>query len=243
MRGRIGRIGRPFAGCRGATAVEYGVILGGLALGIAAALAALGVGLGGLFGATGDMARGLGTTAGADPMRVVLRQNFAAGREGWSGAAPRRTLESIGTGLSLARESRSGSGRETVSRSFAIPAGTARAEIRFEMSFVDSWDDERAHVYIDGTQVALGRFSWGSGAPPVLSGSAPPGVTVAAAPVARVQAGTWSDPSRGTDHTYAVVIGIANPGATLRLGFGTTLDQSQRDESLLIGNVELRSDR
>ena len=56
-----------------------------------------------------------------------------------------------------------------------------------------------------------------------------------------MQAGSWSDPSRGTDHTYAVRLSVENPGERLTLGFGTTLNQSQEDESLLIGNVEVRA--
>lgn len=231
---------------RGATTVEYGVVVGGLAVGIAAALVALGVGLGSLFGGTaqmtGDIAAGrrVHETASPRPLRLALRQSFETTREGWSGPAPRRTLDQIGTGLSLARESSGGNGRETVSRSFDIPAGTARAAISFDMSFVDSWDSESALVYVNGRQVAEGRFSWTRDAPPTLTRTPVSGITVTALPVSRVRAGSWSDPARGTDHTYTVTIAVADPGETLTLGFGTTLDQDQSDESLLIGNVELR---
>lgn len=248
---RVGRVRqdrlREFARSRrGATAIEYGVVVGGLAMGIAIAVFALGVGLGGLFGTTGQMTgdilagRGIAETAKPDPLRVVLRQNFATDSDGWRGPAPRRTLDRIGTGLSLGRESRRNNGRESVSRSFDLPEGTARAEIRFEMSFVDSWDNEQAKFYLNGTDVATGQFSWRSGEAPNLSVAAGTGVTVDATPVSSVKAGSWSDPARGTDHTYSVTLGIVDPGETLTLGFGTTLDQDQTDESLLIGNIELR---
>jgi len=231
---------------RGATAIEYGVVLSGLAMGVATALFALGVGLGGLFGTTGQMTgdalagRGIVDTAKPGPLQVVLRQDFATDSAGWRGPAPRRTLESIGTGLSLARESRRNNGRESVSRSFALREGTTRAEISFDMSFVDSWDGEAALVYVNGRAVAEGRFSWNGDAPPTLTRTPVSGITVTALPVSRVQAGSWSDPARGTDHTYNVTIAVADPGETLTLGFGTTLNQDQSDESLLIGNVELR---
>lgn len=227
---------------RGATAVEYGVVAGGVAMLIAGALFMLGANVTGLFDTARGMLSGKDTPAPAPEMREVLRQTFETDREGWSGLAPRRTLDRIGTGLSLANESRIGDAGEAVSRTFDIPAGATRADIGFDMSFVDSWDGkEQAKVYVNGIEIMAGTYRWNGDAAPSLVQTPVEGMTIETELTSSVQAGTWSGGTRGTDYTYRVTISVDDPGATLRLGFGTSLDQDQRDESLLIGNVVLRA--
>ncbi len=109
------------------------------------------------------------------------------------------------------------------------------------MAFVDSWDNEEARIFVNGAQIGIGTFRW-SGGEPELTFTPSPGITASAALTSTVQAGSWSSPSRGTDYSYRVSVAVEDPGETLTLGFGTTLDQPQSDESLLIGNVEVRAD-
>jgi hypothetical protein len=176
-------------------------------------------------------------------MRMILNQTFEFDREGWSGLAKRRTIAQIGTGLSLANESSSEDARETVSRTFAIPEGAARAELSFDMSFVDSWDtNEEAKVYVNGNPVIVGTHVWTTNNVPSLVNTSTAGMTIDAQLTNSVKAGSWRNGAGGTDHTYRVTIAVDDPGETLQLGFGASLDQSQEDESLLIGNVELRAD-
>ncbi len=86
---------------RGATALEYGLIAAGVGVAIAAAVFLLGGELATLFNRTSTMLP-TAPDGGTGEMRVVARNNFADGREGWTGGVL-RTLEQIGTGLSLAR--------------------------------------------------------------------------------------------------------------------------------------------
>lgn len=228
---------------RGATAIEYGMLAAGVALAAIVAVFALGGNLGALLGVSGDIVSGRSAPDDGqpNPLQTILQQTFADGREGWGGPAAPRTLDQIGTGLSLARESRTDDGSETVSRSFAIPAGATRAEISFDMSFVDSWDRELAKVYVNGAEIAVGQFHWTTGDAPGLTTTRVGGVTFDAELSGTVQAGSWGNPADGTDTTYRVTIAVDDPGEEVTLGFGTTLDQAQEDESLLIGNVEVRA--
>jgi Flp pilus assembly pilin Flp len=232
-----GRSTRLWRDTRGATAVEYGILTGGVAVTILAGVFVVGGSIGGLFGKVGGFI--LGDDTGS--MRTVLTQDFASDPGGWRGRAQVRSLDRIGTGLSLSGESRNGNALETVSRQFDIPAGSSRAEISFDMSFVDSWDDELAKVYINGTEILAGAYLWSGDAPPSLVPAPVPGMTVDTVLTSSVQAGTWNGGLDGTDVSYRVTISVDDPGDTLQLGFGTTLNQSQTDESLLIGNVELRA--
>lgn len=228
---------------RGAAGIEYGLLAAGLAAAITAVVFLLGGNIASVFDTTDPAAvspdTGAGAPVGTGPLRVIAHHAFAQGREGWTGNAVLRTLDQIGTGLSLSRESRAGNGAETVSRVFDIPAGTSRAEISFDMAFVDSWDNEQAKIYVNGTEIGAGRFSWRDDS--LTLGLAPPaGITATAERVSRVQAGSWAGSTRGSDHVYKVRVAVDDPGDTLTLGFGTTLDQSQTDESLMIGNVDVR---
>lgn len=229
---------------RAATAIEYGLFAGGLAIGIMATIFALGGNIDELFGAAGDLVGSGSDDGDAAGLRVVLSQTFEADREGWSGMAPPRTLDQIGMGISLANESRRANAAEAVSHTFDIPAGATRAEISFDMSFVDSWDaDEQAKIYVNGTEIAVGEHLWRSEDVPTFAMTPADDMTIDAQLTSSVTAGTWDNGNRGTDHTFRVTVSVDNPGETLRLGFGTSLDQEQSDESLLIGNVELRADR
>ena len=230
---------------RGATAIEYGMLAGGLAVAITASVFVLGGEISDLFGAPSSL-----VPPGSGEMRVVLTQNFENGREGWSGLAAVIKLDQIGTGLSLASESWRGDALEMVSRTFDIPAGATRAEVSFDMSFVDSWDaGEVAKIYVNGSEVAVGEHLWRTEAPatvtpteavtPTKSGA----VSVNANLISSVKAGVWTNGSNGTDHTYRVTIAVDDPGQELSLGFGTSLNQGREDESLLISSVELRADR
>jgi len=225
---------------RGATAIEYGILSGGVAASVAAAVFALGGQVGGFLDGAGGAVSGRDIGRGKADMITILTQNFATDREGWTGMAPRRTLDQIGTGLSLARESRIGDGQEAVRRVFDIPAGASRAAISFDMSFVDSWDDETARIYVNGAEVMAGAHDWNTDTPPALVQMPTQTMTIDAQLTNSVQAGVWGNGIRGTDHTYRVTITVDDPGEALQLGFGTSLNQGQMDESLLIGNVELR---
>lgn len=227
---------------RGATAIEYGLLVGGVAMVVGVAVFALGGNIGGVIGDLGGRVSGGGDTVGdvAD-MRVILNQTFANDREGWSGLAPVRTVDQLGAGLSLASESRLRNAGEAVSRTFDIPAGSARAEISFDMSFVDSWDGEQAKVYVNGTEVIVGSYNWTSDAPPSLSQTPTGGMTVETEMTNSPQGGVWQNGTLGTDYTYRVTIAVDDPGETVQLGVGTSLDQIHTDESLLIGNVQLRA--
>lgn len=217
---------------RGATAVEYGLLAAGLGVLVAGAVLTLGVDVAALFGRTGST---IGEAAGvsAAEMRVIAQNNFETGREEWTGGTL-VTIPLIGTGLSLAGPQTGG--RELMRRTFEIPDAATRAEVTFDMSFVDSWDNEDANIYLDGRIIGTGNFSWNSGQLPTLNFVPVAGVTASAELVSSVRTGTWTR-ANSLDHTYTVKLAVDNPDSTLTLGFGTTLNSGANDESLLISNV------
>lgn len=221
---------------RGATVIEYGVLVAGLGVAIVGVVLALGVDVAALFGRTGSTVA-VSSGRSSPAMRVVALQTFATGREGWTGGEL-RTLPQIGTGLSLAGPQTGG--REMLRRTFDIPDGATRAEISFDMSFVDSWDNEQARIYLNGKKIGTGSFQWNRGEPS-LTFTPDAGITATAQLTSTVRAGTWA--GGGADHTYTVKLVVDDPGSSLTLGFGTTLNQSKVDESLLIGNVKVSANR
>jgi choice-of-anchor C domain-containing protein len=184
--------------------------------------------------------------------------DFQAGTAGWSriggGVVPNE-----GPSGSLTRvlgrfgvENGGSNGSEIVSKTFVLDPGQPKTAISFDLVKLDSWDaaigdgsppNEEVVVYVNG--VAAFRFMpEGFGNPPGFDSAQgafalPGGIT-----------GTYAITSSGTDtplgfnpnwsdRVYKVTLLLDGAAASVKLGFGSTLDQPIDDESFAIDNVKV----
>lgn len=130
-------------------------------------------------------------------------------------------------------------GEIAVSRDYALNGDYDYAVVEFEVHAHDSWDSEQFIVFANGAAVGAYQFDYrydgvaGSWTTPDSNYSmsiTPNG--------ARDHTGFNSG---WTDQSYTVQMTVANPGDSLNLGFGSTLNQGIGDESWSIDNVSLIS--
>lgn len=131
-----------------------------------------------------------------------------------------------------------GSGAEQISKTFDLTDNAPAAVIEFDALKLDSWDDnetyglnDRMIVYLDGQPA----FEVGPYSP--TSGTFAGGTYTVTFGAASHQFG---DPNF-TESVLRVRIVLEEPGPQVRLGFGTTLNQSISDEALGIDNVYVAS--
>lgn len=130
-------------------------------------------------------------------------------------------------------------GLEVATRTYDLMSGYDHAVVEFDLHAIDSWDNEEFILFIDGTPVSSHNFNWQAD-----------GVT-----------GSWTtpdgnynvsiSPSGPRDHTgyntawvdqsFEVRVEVTDPGRSMTVGFGSTLDQSVSDESWAVDNVSLVS--
>lgn len=168
-----------------------------------------------------------------DTAGALYSNGFDMGADGWLGGV---VSNDGGFGNVLGPYGGT-NGTETVQSTFDIPDGTEVASFTFDMIAIDSWDNEEFIVFVDGAPAASLRFH-----------HAADGVTgewVSSNPDYTFQVtGTGSREHTGydpgwTDQRASVQLDIANPGETVTLGFGSTLNQDVGDESFAIDNVSL----
>lgn len=238
MKHILERMGRDL---RGATAIEYGLVVAGIGVTITAALFLVGDDVAALLDSLGSSLPGNDDGTGGTPV-ISLSFTDAADMAGWRGGAA-ATISGFGEVLQIDRSARHPitPAAETVTTRFDLPAGSTSAVLEFDMTFADSWDDEETRIYVNGTAVASGRFDWdeGLGPPPALGLQGAEGITVTASEATTTQnTGVSRFVREGTDYTYRMRIEVSDPGEQVSLGFGTTLDSSGTwDESLLVDNV------
>lgn len=235
---------------RGATAIEYGLAACGIAIAISAAVFVLGGDVSAIFGQVGSVVSGRHSVSESTPLTIIGFDPGSSDVESWSGgilaeiAGFGSVLQlDLGSNAYFADRENGRPGAETTTRVFELPTNTRTAILEFDMVFADSWDDEQARIYINGTEVGRGSFDWdeGVGPPPVLELPGGDGIQItASAPVASQNTGVSRFNAQGTDYAYKMRIQVEDPEAELSLGFGTTLNsKGQWDESLLVDNVRV----
>ena len=131
-------------------------------------------------------------------------------------------------------------GAVATERSFDIPDGTQVASFTFDMIAVDSWDGEDFIVFVDGAPAASLQFRYAQDGVTGQWVSDNPDYSFEVVSVsARTEAGYHSG---WPDQSATVQLNVSNPGETVTLGFGSTLNQSREDESFAIDNVSLRTE-
>ncbi|WP_217520156.1 Flp family type IVb pilin [Roseicyclus elongatus] len=226
----------------GATAVDWAV-LSAATLGVG--LAVISATSSGLNSLSGDISTGLSAVMEVTES-VLAAFDFETGIGTWLGGV---VLDVPGFGNMLVLDGQDNAGGIGTYATIALDPNAAYAEITFDLAFVDSWDNENAYVYINGTAVALGTFThldhpqFGTGdVPPAMTELG--GVTVTFGDPVATQGGYFDAGHAGhyVDYTQPVTLVIETGGASeIELGFGTTLNSSHTDESLGIDNIQVIS--
>ncbi len=137
-------------------------------------------------------------------------------------------------------------GGETLAKTYALNPAVRRTAIDADFIRLDSWDAEPLHVFINGSKA----FSFTPTA--VFGGSAEGDSASGQWSVGGVH-GTWSMVSTGaerhlggdatyTDLVYRLHIEADGAGASIKLGFGSGLNQARSDEAVAIDNVVVTQD-
>ena len=156
---------------------------------------------------------------------AVQTEDFEAGAIGWT---PNTTETDPATTRILGRFGGS-SGAQEVSKTFTLP-GTLNKVVTFDLLRLDSWDGENIVIYVNDVIVAsynpatnnsgtTGPVSWTS--------------TVLGTITPNAFSGTWAD------QRVRVVLNVNDGLNVLKLGFGSTLNQSIPDESYGIDNLSI----
>ncbi|MCY2983755.1 MAG: Ig-like domain-containing protein, partial [Planctomycetota bacterium] len=149
-------------------------------------------------------------------------ENFDKGATGWS----LNTTESSGAfGGTLGRFGGT-DGQQGVFKTYDVPAGVKSVVVEFDFNEIDSWDGEKFQVFgnnqllVSDTYQGVGRgFDQGGDFSKAVGAEANQGFS------------GWTDQK----HRYRIVLPVEN--GQVKLGFGSTLNQSIADESWSIDNL------
>lgn len=130
-------------------------------------------------------------------------------------------------------------GAEVVTRTYDLMSGYDAAVVEFDLHAIDSWDNEEFIVFIDGAPVSSHNFHWQEGG--VTGGWTTPDAnyTVSIEPNDPRQHTGYN--TEWTDQSYSVRVEVTDPGPSMSVGFGSTLNQSLDDESWAVDNVGVTS--
>lgn len=217
----------------GAVTVDWTVLTGAL-VGLGLAVAAV------VSSGTEDLSRDISELLSGildDAAESILYfGGFDGGPGGWSNG-----IVTAGSDFGSVLGPFAGSnGAVATEQTFDIPEGTEVASFTFDMIAIDSWDDEEFIVFVDGAPAASLQFRYGTDGVTGQWVSDNPDYSFEVLSVApRGDAGYnpgWPDQSA------TVRLNVSNPGDTVTLGFGSTLNQERDDESFAIDNVTLRAE-
>lgn len=152
----------------------------------------------------------------------ITNENFEGGATGWSDNTTDNT-EAAFTEF-LGRHGGTG-GAQALSKPYALSGLQTQVTIGFDFYQIDSWDGgELFNVYIDDV-LLFSDSAWTS----------------------RAHAPTESSPTDMgfvgfNDKVYGYSFVVSTAAASIKLGFGSTLDSGLNDESWGIDNVVIRTD-
>jgi len=162
---------------------------------------------------------------------VLVSENFENGAEGWSN---NQTTNTNGNASNFLGRFGGSGGEEAVSKVFDLGAEHAgeSVNIKFDMYEIDSWDDEQFKVFTNGEEVASDTLShfgrtWSHIATDEEDGGE-------AIDNIGSSGKYWLD--HDEVHSYEVEATVDSNGE-VKLGFGSTLNQSLGDESYGIDNL------
>ncbi len=163
---------------------------------------------------------GLGGVAGATS---IASEDFETGAAGWSN--PTRTAAGAPFTTFLGRFGGTG-GSQAVWKEFALSGTETQVELQFDFFEIDSWDYEYFNVFVDDAQIVNDQFKHNRADDPAL-----------ADPTFGADGNTNFGFADWPDQGFTYHLTVATTATSLKLGFGSTLDQGIGDESWGIDNV------
>ena len=127
---------------------------------------------------------------------------------------------------------------DDTAKTFNVPAGTEKLKVEFDFLEIDSWDGEHFYAFVDGQRIDLGKFfvdyNYGNRTEGQSGQAGNISWTVSNEYTTQNFAG-----SGYSDEVHKVTLQIDNPGAQVRLGFGSSLNQNKHDESWGVDNLKI----
>jgi hypothetical protein len=186
-------------------------------------------------------------------LELIISQNFGDGDlRGWSRA---ETIVFGEWGPMLGPFGGADTHNNPLTYGVALPEGTSKAVINFDLVIADSWDGmvgqgrdrlgEGMSLLVNGEQIAFERFTQFGHAnhndlrsareSSIEIGGTTYAVHMTPQDLPTTSVGGWVRP----DQRWSVQIAAQNPAMNFQLGFSANLDQSQQDESFGIQNFNI----
>ncbi len=166
------------------------------------------------------------TTNVASPT-PLFSESFESGAKGWN----INTTENSGSFTNALGRFGGTGGQQGVFKTFAVPEGVTEVVVEFDMLELDSWDGERFQVFGNDKLVANDTFQ-GAGR------GIDQGSRFAVSDTKNLGNqgfSGWEDQR----HSYRIVLPVEN--GMVKLGFGSTLNQSIGDEAWAIDNLVIQA--
>lgn len=161
---------------------------------------------------------------------VVSSENFESGATGWSD----NTTTNGGTILTnyLGRHSLEGGAQNTY-KTYALSGTQSYVTIGFDFYEIDSWDGETFRLYVNDSAVFIGNFNQGTYDAPLDGSSGGVSYTIQQTTpfLTNFAHGSYND------QTYHFELRVLTSAASIKLGFGSTLDQAIADEAWGVDNI------
>ena len=126
-------------------------------------------------------------------------------------------------------------GAEVVTRTYDLMSGYDFAVVEFDLHALDSWDNEEFILFIDGSPVSSHNFNWQVDGVTGSWTTADGAYSVFIEPNGpRAHTGYNSG---WVDQSFSVRVEVEDPGRSISVGFGSTLNQGVGDESWAVDNV------
>ncbi len=130
-------------------------------------------------------------------------------------------------------------GAEVVTRTYDLMSGYDHAVIEFDLHALDSWDNEEFILFVDGNPVSSHNFAWQSDGVTGSWATSDGNYNVTIEPSGdRGHIGYNTD---WVDQSFSVRVEVTDPGPSMSVGFGSTLNQDVIDESWAVDNVAVTS--
>ena len=229
----------------GAVTVDWVVLTGAtVGLGIATA-GAIALGTSNLSGDVSEFMGGqsIVTSFNSAFSNIVYFDDFENGMApGWSVQATDNSEPAFGGILGPFGGT---SGQQMVFKTYDLNPDAEFAVVEFDLHAIDTWDMEVLSVFVNDLVATQRNFSTHGTHPSqqVEINTTDPAYTVTYAfKRDRDEYGYWQRGDASShDETVFVRIEITDPGDTLKLGFGSTLNQALNDESWAVDNVKVTS--
>lgn len=173
---------------------------------------------------------------------VSYSDDFEDGQAlGWNVTQTNNTEASLG-GI-LGRFGGTG-GAQMVHKTWDLDPNAGFAVIEFDLHAIDTWDLEAMSIFLNDALASQRTFSTHDGdlERQQIIDSSQANVSITYGPHSSAENGySVRGDVVSHDETVSVRIEVSDPGSSLKLGFGSTLDQSLNDESWAIDNMRVTS--